>query len=74
MTTIVIRNLPDDLHARLKEQAERNRRSVTMEVVTLIERGTAPKRVAPLLSPPIKLKRGPMTDRDIEVWTNDGRA
>ena len=73
MSTIVIKNLPDELHARLKDQAKRNRRSITMEVVTLIERGTAPKRVAPLLSPPIKLKGGPITNKDIEAWTNDGR-
>lgn len=73
MSTLVIKNLPDALHARLKAQAERNRRSVTMEVVTLIEHGTTPKRVAPVLSPPIKLKRGPLTDKDIEAWTNDGR-
>lgn len=73
MSTIVIKNLPDELHARLKDQAKRNRRSITMEVVTLIERGTATKRVAPLLSPPIKLKGGPITNKDIEAWTNDGR-
>lgn len=75
MSTLVIKNLPDALHARLKAQAERNRRSVTMEVVTLIEYGTAPKRVPPVLSPPIKLKGGgPLTDKDIEAWTNNGRA
>ena len=73
MSTLVIKNLPEDLHARLKAQAERNRRSVTMEVVTLIERGTSPNRVVPLLSPPIKLKGGPITDKDIEAWTNHGR-
>jgi hypothetical protein len=74
MSTLVIKNLPDDLHARLKAQAERNRRSVTMEVVALIEQGTAPKRVAPILSPPTKLKGGPLTDKVIEAWKNDGRA
>ena len=73
MSTLVIRNLPDDLHARLKEQAERNRRSVTMEVVTLIELGTAAQRTAPTLSPPIKLKGGPLTDKDIEALTGRGR-
>ena len=73
MSTIVIKNLPDELHARLKAQAERNRRSVTMEVVTLIEHGIAPKRVVPILSPPIKLKSGPITDKDIAAWKNDGR-
>jgi len=74
MSTLVIKNLPDDLHARLKAQAERNRRSVTMEVVTLIEHGTAPRQNAPFLSRPIKLKGGPLTDKDIEAWKNDGRA
>jgi plasmid stability protein len=73
MSTLVIKNLPDDLHARLKAQAERNRRSVTMEVVTLIEQGTTPRRVAPVLSPPVRLKGGPLTDKDIEAWTNAGR-
>jgi len=73
MSTLVIKNFPEDLHARLKDQAERNRRSVTVEVVTLIEHAMAPKRVAPALSPPINLKGGPITDKEIEFWTNAGR-
>ena len=73
MSTLVIKGLPDDLHARLKEQAVRNRRSVTKEVVTLIERGLAPSRVAPKLSPPIKLKGGPLTEEEIRAWTHAGR-
>ena len=73
MSTIVVKNLPDELHARLKEQAERNRRSVTKEVVTLIERGLTPSRVAPKLSPPIKLRGGPVTPKEIQAWINEGR-
>lgn len=73
MSTLVIKNLPEDLHARLREQAERNRRSVTMEVITLIERGVTHKRVPPTLSPPIRLKGGPISDRDIETWKKRGR-
>jgi len=38
MGTIVIRDLPDDLHERLKAQAKRNHRSLTKEAVALIER------------------------------------
>ena len=30
---LTIRNLPDELHARLKEQAKRNRRSLNQEVI-----------------------------------------
>lgn len=33
MATLTIRNVPDDLHARLKEQARRNRRSLNQEVI-----------------------------------------
>jgi hypothetical protein len=74
MSTLVIKNLPEDLHARLRQQAERNRRSVTMEVIVLIERSVAPRHAAPVLSPPIKLKRGALTDSLIDKWTNQGRA
>ena len=33
MATIVIRDLPDDLHERLKAQAKRNHRSLNKETV-----------------------------------------
>lgn len=33
MATLTIRNLPDEVHARLKEQAKRNRRSLNQEVI-----------------------------------------
>lgn len=33
MPTLTIRNLPDELHAVLKERAKRNRRSVNQEVI-----------------------------------------
>ncbi len=33
MATLTIRNVPDELHARLKEQARRNRRSLNQEVI-----------------------------------------
>lgn len=73
MSALVIKNLPDDLHARLREQAERNRRSVTKEAVTLIERGLIPLRKAPELGPPIKLKGRALTTDEIEAWIAEGR-
>ena len=33
MATLTIRNLPDDLHAALKERARKNRRSLNQEVI-----------------------------------------
>lgn len=39
MSTLVIKNLPNDLHDKLREQATRHHRSMTKEAVTLIEAG-----------------------------------
>jgi len=74
MSTLVIKNLPDGLHARLKEQAQRNHRSVTKEVVSLIESGLeAPRHPLPL-SPPLKLKSGYRpTIEDIEAAIAEGQ-
>ena len=37
MSTLTIRGVPDELHRRLKERAERNRRSLNAETVLLLE-------------------------------------
>lgn len=75
MSTLVIKNLPEELHARLKEQAHRHHRSVTKEVVSLIESGLAmPPRQPPKLSPPLKLAGGYRpTIEDIEAAIAEGR-
>jgi plasmid stability protein len=37
MKTIVLKNVPDELHARLKERAKRHHRSLNGEVIALLE-------------------------------------
>lgn len=39
MPDLLIRNLPEDLHARLKVAAAAHRRSVTQETIATLERG-----------------------------------
>lgn len=74
MATLVIKNLPDDLHARLKEQAQRHHRSVTKEVVSLIESGLGAPHRPPKLSAPLKLAGGHRPDiDDIEFAIAEGR-
>ncbi|MCC7325583.1 MAG: hypothetical protein IT521_02105 [Burkholderiales bacterium] len=73
MSTLVIKNVPEDLHDRLRQQAERNRRSVTQETLVLIERGVGGHRRVVELPPPIKLKGGPLTARELEKWRKEGR-
>ena len=73
MGTIVIRDLPDELHERLKTQAKRNHRSLTKEAIALIERQLAQVRPMPELPPPLRLKSGPVTIRQIEAAISKGR-
>jgi len=37
MPTLTLKNIPDDLHALLKESAERNRRSLNSEILVRLE-------------------------------------
>ena len=73
MATIVIRGLPDDLHERLKAQAKRNHRSLNKEAVALIERQLTEPRATPELPPPLRLKTGPVTIKQIEAAISEGR-
>ncbi|MDN5864432.1 MAG: hypothetical protein L0I62_04360 [Gammaproteobacteria bacterium] len=73
MSTLVIKNMPEPLHHKLREQAARNHRSVTKEAITIIESGVAAKRPKRDLPPPLKLKGGPLTIEEIEAAIADGQ-
>lgn len=45
MATITVKNIPDDLYARLKAAAARNRRSINSEIIVCIERNLLPRKV-----------------------------
>ena len=56
MPAIVINNVPAELHKRLREQAERNRRSISEELLTIMEEALRPfLPLAPI--EPVKTKR-----------------
>ena len=63
MSTIVVKNFPDELHGRLKERAERNHRSMTKEVVHLLAAGLGSElpRLTRPLPPPVAPRNGRMT-------------
>jgi plasmid stability protein len=74
MSTLVIKNFPEELHALLRVQAQRHHRSVTKEVVSLIESGLAVPSQPPKLSLPLKLAGGYRpTIEDIEAAIAEGR-
>ena len=41
MVTLTLKNIPEELHAMLKESAERNRRSLNSEILARLERELA---------------------------------
>lgn len=47
MLTLTLKNLPRDLHAMLKESAERNRRSLNSEILMRLERDLAAPTIDP---------------------------
>ncbi len=82
MPTLVVKSLPENLHALLREQALQNHRSITKEAIVILAQGLirlstgsmAPGR-RPLtpLPPPLKLKGGPLTTEQIRAAIEDGR-
>ena len=44
MATLTIKNVPDELHERLKAQAEQHRRSMNSEAIWILEQVLAPSR------------------------------
>ena len=52
MLTLTLKNIPDDLHAMLKESAEKNSRSLNSEILARLERELA----APTVDPEVHAK------------------
>ena len=71
MPAIVLKDVPADLHRRLRDQAERNRRSMSQELLTIMERALLPLRpLAP--AKPVKTKR-PFTNAWLQKAMREGR-
>ena len=79
MATLTIKNVPRDLHKRLKESAEQHHRSVNGEVIACLER----MLISTPLDPEEVLRRARasrertprifLTDEDLRKMKNEGR-
>lgn len=78
-TTLTLKNIPDDLYARLKGSAEAHRRSLNSEAIVCLESVLLPGRVPPAerlararalraAAPKSKFKA-----RDIDAMKREGR-
>ncbi len=71
MASITIPNLPDELHRRLKTEAERSGRSLDEQVVVILDR--ALRLVPPVTLPtPIQPLR-PITAEEVAAAIREGR-
>jgi len=75
MAALLIKNLPPALHESLRARAERNRRSMTQEVLTIIERtlNGAEPMVPPVPSFRTFKPRKPIPPRLIETIIREAR-
>lgn len=68
MPALVLKNIPEDLHRKLKLQAESNQRSMTRQAIFLLQQGVESSpagRALTLAIRPFKGKR-PLTDEILE--------
>jgi plasmid stability protein len=79
MATLTIKNVPDDLHKRLKESAAQHRRSINSEAITCLENALVGKRLDPrefLARVDARRKRMPrayLTEEFLRAAKNEGR-
>lgn len=72
MPGLSIKCLPPELHRKLKEQAAQHHRSITKEVLALLERALGEERVSKDIPPPFE-GRFPLTDKLIDQARREGR-
>jgi plasmid stability protein len=79
MATITVKNIPDELYARLKAAAAGNRRSINNEIISRIEKSLSPQRMTAeaLLARIRRFHEGlpgpPLTMDQIREARNEGR-
>ena len=76
MPTLVIKDLPAELHRRLKEEAERTHRSMTKEAIYLMESALQGEATPPQVREMPAPYKGPkpLTDKMIQKWKRKGMA
>ena len=78
MPTLTLKNIPDDLHARLKASAARNRRSLNSEILVRLEQDVR----RPVLDPRVhaetlrafSARLPPVDHRQVTRYKRQGRA
>jgi plasmid stability protein len=79
MPTITLKNLPRDLHRKLKNRAKAHQRSLNKEVIAALQNATAATRPLDAVTLQRSVQRArslfrrPLTARQIDAWKRAGR-
>ena len=78
MVTFTVKNIPVELHRKLKKKAERNHRSLNREILVNLQAavGSAPLEMNSLLQEARQLRgqvSGRLTDNMLKKFKNEGR-
>lgn len=78
-TTLTLKNVPDDVYARLKRSAETHRRSINSEAILCLETVLVPARVTveQRLDRARRLRKqltGPFDAQELDAFKRSGRA
>lgn len=74
MTDLLIRHIPEELHAKLKQSARAHRRSMNQEIIVLLEQSLAEDRPLPLPVPQPLHGSFPIDDEWLLHAREEGRA
>jgi len=78
MPSITVKNIPDSIYNKLKQQAQAQHRSMNSEIIACLERSVEPKRVSPdeilRLARMMRSKvRGSLSAEEIQDGIDQGR-
>lgn len=71
MPSLILRDLPDEVHKRLRERAQRHHRSMTKEAVSILERELF--AAGPVKLPPVVSSGEPVPANLIDRAIEEGR-
>jgi plasmid stability protein len=80
MATLTLKNVPDEVLARLKTRADRHGRSVNREAISILDAAVQPATpvdtealLARLRATRVTLRGGPLTPKELNRYKREGR-
>jgi antitoxin FitA len=79
MPSITVKNIPESIYKKLKQQAEAHHRSMNSEIIACLERSVEPNRVSPdeILRQARMMRtkvRGTLSAKEIQDAIDQGRS